>query len=319
MLLVAGLTLAALAVAVGLFIPGRGTQADLVAPYGYPAKFLCGTYTLPWNSTVNVELRTAVNVHNPTADTVTIRKKAVQALTEFESPGQIGSFHSFAIPPDGAFEIDCADIEDLLALEPPAPAFLKGFVVIESPVELDVVGVYNAQRVVDGATPGVGHALDVDTVEARLLPPSPPPVGTSLSYAAKFVCGTAGSSAPLVPGDYFTYVNVHNPDDENGTLLGKKVVLALSELETPVAPTAWTGVELGVDGAFEVDCPDIYALLDIYPGTFIKGFVVLSSPTELDVVGVYGTTEEVALATAGGVGLSIDLEPVEAQVVATAP
>ncbi len=331
---VAGLAAVALVIA---FIAGRGGEAQPFV-YGYPAKFLCGTYTLPWDPTVTVEMRTAINVHNPTTDMVHIEKKAVQALTEDEPLGRIGTFQPFDIPPDGAFEIDCADIMTLLGL-PIQPPFVKGFVVIHSPVELDVVGVYNAQRVVDGATPGVGHAIDVDTIEVRPLPPAPVPS----QYAAKFVCGTADAMAPLAPGDYFTDVNVHNPDEVNPVILQKKVVLAKFEYEPPEPPTGWTLVNLGPDGAFEVDCPDINMLLGALapvedpwsitagpcndgidngpdgltdladPDCFIKGFVVLSSPAELDVVGVYGTTEEMPIAPDGGVGAKIDLEPVKPQ------
>jgi len=61
--------------------------------------------------------------------------------------------------PDEALEIDCPDILEHAR----AHGFLKGFVVIESFFELDVVAVYSAGH------PKV-ETLDVERVRPRLLP-----------------------------------------------------------------------------------------------------------------------------------------------------
>ena len=56
-------------------------------------------------------------------------------------PGPVSKFHDAELGPDEALEIDCQDIFKLARTD---SGFLKGFVVIESEVELDVVAVYTA-------------------------------------------------------------------------------------------------------------------------------------------------------------------------------
>ena len=53
--------------------------------------------------------------------------------------------------------------------------------------------------------------------------------------------------------------------------------------------TPFVQAELQANEAFEIDCPEIASLteLPIGGGNYIKGFVVIMSPSELDVVAVY--------------------------------
>lgn len=102
-------------------------------------------------------------------------------------------------------------------------------------------------------------------------------------YAVKFVCGKADGQV-VAPGAYWTAINVHNPTD---TAMGfrKKVALALPhEQRGPVS--AFVHAALGPEEALEIDCEDIRRLIDT-PAAFLKGFVVLESKVELDVVAVY--------------------------------
>ena len=130
-------------------------------------------------------------------------------------------------------------------------------------------------------------------------------------YAVKFLCGDFrpkppqpppdGVEYPVKPGNYFTAINVHNP---NGTLIGfRKKALLLYRADKPPAPEMpqkpgnYFGVELSPDWGLEIDCTDIRAKLlgDLVPAhTFIKGFVILEvrasstgEPPPLDVVAVY--------------------------------
>jgi hypothetical protein len=144
--------------------------------------------------------------------------------------------------------------------------------------------------------------------------PSPPgrPV-----YSAKFLCGFQADGGvpvdpskpvsalpqepPVMPGNYATEINIHNPQD-NSVAFVKKAVLSgftapgvVSPPEQPFPPGALHTAVLEPDWALEIDCPDIILLLGdtLPPGaTFIKGFVVITSPEELDVVAVY-TAERV--------------------------
>jgi hypothetical protein len=90
---------------------------------------------------------TAINVHNPTYTTIGLRVKIAVALPGLQ-PGPVSEFHEAKLGPDEALEIDCPDIfnpEIFRFREPTQRGFLKGFAVIESDVELDVVAVYTAQ------------------------------------------------------------------------------------------------------------------------------------------------------------------------------
>jgi CARDB len=85
------------------------------------------------------EYWTAINVHNPTYMTVQFRKKIAIGLPG-EQPGPVSRFFEARLGADEALEIDRRDIFQHVGSD----RFLKGFVVIESPMELDVVAVYTA-------------------------------------------------------------------------------------------------------------------------------------------------------------------------------
>ena len=114
-------------------------------------------------------------------------------------------------------------------------------------------------------------------------------------YAVKFICGTQTTKnvAVVAPGVYFTAINVHNPSKE-GVKFKKKVAIALpAEKGGPISTLV--DAALNSDQAFEIDCPDILKIVgpEILKGlgspTFLKGFVVIQSASELDVVAVYTT------------------------------
>jgi hypothetical protein len=126
-------------------------------------------------------------------------------------------------------------------------------------------------------------------------PPLPPPTGPvmPLEYAAKFVCGTntaPGASTTLVAfGQYYTAVNIHNPNREN--VITYKVAIAPQGKPGPM-----TGfqppMQLRYDEALDVDCRLIRARAQQagigLPGSvFFTGFLVVQSRAELDVVAVY--------------------------------
>lgn len=99
-------------------------------------KFVCGKSD--GHAVAPGEYWTAINVHNPTSKPVKFRKKIATALPS-EQTGQVTKFFDGRLGPDEALEIDRKDIfkhanQDI--------EFLKGFVIIESKVELDIVAVY---------------------------------------------------------------------------------------------------------------------------------------------------------------------------------
>jgi hypothetical protein len=130
----------------------------------YSAKFLCGELA---RSDMEGPVQpgsysTAINVHNPHSLPVVLHKKAV-LLFDGRNPKEaverpLPPTHSDRpvikqLEPDWGLEIDCRDIRERLLQAgpgqpgPPAPTFIKGWVVIEtlSDHSLDVVAVYTTQ------------------------------------------------------------------------------------------------------------------------------------------------------------------------------
>ena len=111
-------------------------------------------------------------------------------------------------------------------------------------------------------------------------------------YAVKFICGQ-GDGKIVAPGQYFTAINVHNPTDQTINFRKKFAIALPGERPGPVSQTL--DAQLRQDQALEIDCPDIVQYSPIR-ADFIKGFVVIKSQIELDVVAVYtasGATDRV--------------------------
>jgi hypothetical protein len=102
-------------------------------------------------------------------------------------------------------------------------------------------------------------------------------------YAAKFVCGKSAGQV-VAPGVYSTAVNVHNPT-YTAIRLHTKIAVALPGLK-PGHVSKFVEARLGPDEALEIDCPDIFRHAET-KADFLKGFVVIESDVELDVVAVY--------------------------------
>jgi hypothetical protein len=151
------------------------SRAELVKPmktikteYQYAAKVVCSLLLPHRDGTLaRGTYRTTVNIHNPTSKPITIAAK-VGLATQFGSdPGPFGvtPFKEAVLQPDGAVGVSCFDIAGYFC---PIDgvcvdfAFLEGFLVVKSPVPLDVVGVYTARH-----TEGEVESIDVETVQPR--------------------------------------------------------------------------------------------------------------------------------------------------------
>src|SRR5438128_1659632 len=81
-------------------------------------------------------------------------------------------------------------------------------------------------------------------------------------YAVKFLCtanipGTSQTSSSVLPGEYVTAVNVHNPNAQT-VLLRKKIALTgPSSGEEPGLISKWIEHKLATDQAFGVGCEQI--------------------------------------------------------------
>ena len=147
-----------------------------------------------------------------------------------------------------------------------------------------------------------GGARSAPQEETTLITP------VMFQYAVKYVCGK--SEAPVVaPGAYYTAINVHNPWTKDVEFRKKFAIALPGEKQGPISK--WFPTGLGPDGAYEIDCPDILKHLDTKG--FTKGFVVIESRFELDVVAVY--------TAAGGTGRveTMDVETVKPRRIGDVP
>jgi hypothetical protein len=116
---------------------GSPLAAQGIAQYVYAVKFVCALV----DGVTAGHYETAINIHNPQLQSVTFRKKAVIArpasLPGLPPSGKTNE----TLAPDWAREITCQIISQILAVDPKTVGF-TGFLVLESPVELDVVAVY---------------------------------------------------------------------------------------------------------------------------------------------------------------------------------
>jgi hypothetical protein len=111
-----------------------GAAAAQVPSFEYAVKVVCGNLD---PSTVPGRYATAINVHNPAAAETRFRMKvavAGAAQADFTT-----SFRNLRLRPGSALAITCTEIRDLTGRP-----VVDGFVVIQSPVEVDVVAVHTA-------------------------------------------------------------------------------------------------------------------------------------------------------------------------------
>jgi hypothetical protein len=122
----------------------------------YAVKIVCGA---PDHAAVaNGYYYTAINVHNPSRGAEKLRWKIALTLPQI-GPGPITTFFDAVLKPDQALEIECSDI----VRRSPKMRFYKGFIVIQSETEFDVVGVYTAAQSIEGRV----VALEIERVPVR--------------------------------------------------------------------------------------------------------------------------------------------------------
>jgi hypothetical protein len=119
-------------------------------------------------------------------------------------------------------------------------------------------------------------------------------------YAAKVLCtsnipGTSQTTDSLLPGNYETVVNIHNP--------GPKPARLRKKIATPIGISKFFPATLKDDEAASVNCTEIAQKFDLHFIHGVEGFLVIESTQSLDVIAVY---------TAGrGDVASIDVEQVQ--------
>lgn len=128
-------------------------------------------------------------------------------------------------------------------------------------------------------------------------------------YATKVACGVASAkvnTGVIAAGAYFTAINVHNPSERTNEFKWKVAVALPGEKAGTVSQ--FFSIALKKDEALEIDCPDVARRLGAKPEDFVKGFVVIQSNLELDVVAVY-----TAAASLSGTVAALEIERVPAR------
>ena len=104
-------------------------------------------------------------------------------------------------------------------------------------------------------------------------------------YAVKVVCGKQDPSSDILAGGrYFTAVNIHNPRRTTAVLRRKVAIAGPGE---PGRVSGFVEMRLRNDEALEIDCRLVHRQAD---AEWVKGFLVIQSSQELDVVAVYTTS-----------------------------
>jgi hypothetical protein len=169
----------------------------------------------------------------------------------------------------------------------------------------------------------VAAVFTIGLLRPAAAPPAPAP---AFVFTAKWICNIPLASNPnqtlvdpaaaenigLVPGEYKTDINVHNPSNSENLTILKEFVVSVPEPNPGAIFTnrvAFASTFLMPGGAFFIDCKDIFSVFSNagviicppptrFPTCAVKGFVTLSqgpidegfiSPNSLDVVAEYSS------------------------------
>jgi hypothetical protein len=163
--------------------PQEQLAANGLYLWSYSAKFVCGYQrtATPGQPALGEPIvkpgnyATEINIHNPTYKEVPLRKKflsLVRAQEAVREPQQTRpvTITRMILGPDFATMDDCNNLWTIIypgvALPSPMPVFI-GYLVILSPLELDVDAVYTANAPGDLATAPTGVSIDVERVTGK--------------------------------------------------------------------------------------------------------------------------------------------------------
>jgi hypothetical protein len=145
-----------------------GSQSEW---FQYVAQFNCGHDTS--GGPVRVVpgfYATAVNLYNPNAEAVTLRKRlALTFPPEEQATGEVSGQIEDVVDPGTALQVDCGEIQNEFVFPnpPPATTHVQGFLVIESNKALHVEAVYTSS----GVTGDV--SIDTQRIAERKVIPRP--------------------------------------------------------------------------------------------------------------------------------------------------
>ena len=182
--------------------------------YLYSVKFVCGVVRplgpKPWLPELTDPLpvvpgvyRTAINVHNFADTPLTLTKRVTVALPQTEPRGPISETVEDILGPGEALEVDCRDVVRLLGGDAATAVFIKGFLTIESPTELEVVAVYTQEELLE-------QGISIDVVRQQVhviervvsqLPGEKPELAIEKALDGDFPIGGTGTYVITVTND----------------------------------------------------------------------------------------------------------------------
>ena len=166
-------TLPGILIAAALLVAASANpaHAQLKTSYQYAVKTLCTLFgSIGFGDALSPgRYRTLINIHNPTEKKLEVARKFALAGKPGEPMGSfsVTPYKSFTLGPDQAVAYNCFDIANFFCpINGVCVDFtaIDGFLVINSPEELDVVAVYTGNP-----KDGDVSTLDVDPVAARKI------------------------------------------------------------------------------------------------------------------------------------------------------
>ena len=240
------------------------------SPFIYPVKFLCGSILgekidipdqtgafEPNMGTPATEppvkpgnYATAVNIYNFQNKAVTFTKRSAIANPQGQPRGQVSATFTEVLQPGEALEVDCPNINAMFKPKLPSngneylPRFAKGFMTVESPVELQVVGVYTAEK--------------MEIVHKSTCDPAPIVINTGWSGRT--------TTGPIIPtggtDDDWRVVNVpstwFNLHTTSITPYLAPVVVGHSAWGSPFTSTQWISVLPNLGSPFPTGPPNVF-------------------------------------------------------------
>jgi hypothetical protein len=151
---------------------GRAEEEEETQPaaYEYAVKLVCGVQ----KDAEDLRLArgvyaTVINVRNPNADEVELRKELALAIPPGEQqPGEVQEIARDVLRPGQALAVDCVDVQRRVFGGSWPADYVDGFVVLQSKQPLDVIAVYTTLALDRDGNPVSHSSTDVEHVPARI-------------------------------------------------------------------------------------------------------------------------------------------------------
>ncbi len=168
--------------------------------FEYAVKVTCSLFgTFEDQVLANGIYRTVINIHNPKDKQVTFVRKVALAQQEGSPTGEfnVSPFKKATLEPNAALQINCLNIADFFCpIDGVCIDFvaIDGFLVINSPVKLDVFAVYTARH-----SDGEVETMDMERIQpGRVLKT----INVVNDDTTGKLCGPENGSTQCAPDEY---------------------------------------------------------------------------------------------------------------------